>query len=143
MFEIYKKGQGIAARWMTAGTLGALSAFGSYELLDVLQARLADQQTGEEELLLGIAPLSMLIAVVAFMGAMIGVALVVNSKRFVDYLVASETELRKVAWPKRDELKRQTVIVIVTMGLFAALLLAADALFGFGSAWLFLGKFSI
>ena len=142
MFEIYKKGQGIAARWMTAGTLGALSAFGAFELREFLSGQLADD-AGNEYLLLDAVPWSLPIAAMAFLAAMIGVALVVNSKRFVDYLVASETELRKVAWPKRDELKRQTVIVIVTMLLFSALLLAADFMFGLGSAKLFLGKFSI
>jgi len=142
MFDIYKKGQGVAARWITAVTLGALSAFGSYELREYLSGKLADD-VGREYLLLDAVPWSMPIAAVVFLAAMIGVAFVVNNKRFVDYLIASETELRKVAWPKRDELKRQTVVVIVTMLLFAALLLVADVIFALGSTKLFLGTFSI
>ena len=142
VFEIYKKGQGVAARWMTAAVLGALSAFGSYELREFLSGKLVDKTTAREYLLLNAVPWSLPIAALVFLAAMIGVALAVNSKKFVDYLIASETELRKVAWPKRDELKRQTVVVIVTMLLFAVLLFVADVIFAAGSAKLFLGRFS-
>ena len=140
MFEIYKKGQGVAARWMTAVTLGALSAFGCYELREFLSGKLVDAD-GREYMLLDAVPWSMLIAAVTFLAAMIGMALVVNSKRFVDYLIASETELRKVAWPRRNELKRQTAVVIVTLLLFAVMLRLADIIFAFGSTALFLGRF--
>lgn len=141
MFEIYKRGQGVAARWMTAAVLGALAAFGSYELRGFLSGRLLDENE-REYALLDALPWSLVISAFVFVAAMIGVALAVNNRKFVDYLIASETELRKVAWPKREELKRQTLVVIVTMLLFSALLLVADLIFAAGSAKLFLGRFS-
>lgn len=39
-------------------------------------------------------------------------------------------EMRKVTWPKRDELKDSTVVVLVISGLIAAFVFAADFLIG-------------
>ncbi|WP_197440252.1 preprotein translocase subunit SecE [Polystyrenella longa] len=46
--------------------------------------------------------------------------------RFADFLIAVEAEMAKVSWPGREELKRSTVVVIVTMVLLAAFLLVCD-----------------
>ena len=132
MLDIYKKGQGATARWVTAGALGALAAFGCYELEEFLSI-----QT-KEAMVFGGVSWSFLLSVAAFVVAVLVVAMIANSKRFVDYLIASETELKKVAWPTKSELKRQTMVVIVTLGIFAALLFVADLVFALGSQALFL-----
>jgi len=40
------------------------------------------------------------------------------------------SEFKKIIWPKRDELAKQTVIVIVICGLFGAVIFGMDAVFG-------------
>ncbi|MEZ6045777.1 MAG: preprotein translocase subunit SecE [Planctomycetaceae bacterium] len=46
--------------------------------------------------------------------------------RFADFLIAVEAEMAKVSWPGKSELKRSTVVVIVTMVLLASYLLFCD-----------------
>lgn len=120
--EIYKKGQGYVARWITAAACGALLAFGCFELYEKLQ-----------EYKLGIVPpgimdltWSALISALVFIAGAIGIGFLVNYPKFVDYLISSEVELRKVSWPTRLELKRQTAVVIFVLVAFAVILLAAD-----------------
>jgi preprotein translocase subunit SecE len=118
MFEIYKRGQGTTARWITAGGLGGLAAFGAFELRESLSG---NYPTG---------PAATLGGAVLFVAAAAAIAWLINWPRFVDYLIMSEAELRKVSWPTRDELKRQTTVVIFTLVAFAFILLLSDMIFG-------------
>ena len=133
MFEIYKRGQGTRARSVTAIALGALAVFGCYSLQDFIGGYT------EAKVKLGFMDLSVsvLLSAVAFLVAGMLVALICNHKRLVDYLISSETELRKVSWPTRADLKQQTVIVIVTILIFSALLFVADLVFAYGSKHLY------
>ena len=135
MLEVYKKGQGTRARWVAAVALGAMALFGCYELQEMLSRRLSD----DAPLNLGVTaiPLSVVISALAFLAAAVAVAWVVNSRRSANYLITSEMELRKVSWPTRTELKRQTAVVIVTLIFFGLVLLAADIFFVNGSRWLY------
>ena len=123
MFEIYKKGQGTTARWIAAVGMGALAAFGTFELYDSLSAL-----TGS---LFGVT-WGMLISIVVFLGAAALIAWLVNLPKFVDYLIMSEIELRKVSWPTREELKRQTTVVIIALVAFSLVLWVADLIFTSG-----------
>jgi len=131
--DIYKKGQGTIARWVAAGGMGGFAVFGCYELQEYV-ARFTDRA-----LSLGFVsmPVSVLASFGAFVAAAVVIGVVVNSKRFVDYLIMSEVELRKVSWPSRADLKRQTVAVIVTLLFFSVILLVADVVFVFGSSRLY------
>jgi len=132
--QIYKKGQGVTVRWVAVAALGALAVFGCYGLEDFVRGYTADAG-----LSLGFATVqwSVLVSVCAFLGAVALIAFIVNHKRLVDYLISSETELRKVSWPTRAELKRQTVVVLVTIVIFSLVLLVADLLFAYGSGLLY------
>lgn len=46
--------------------------------------------------------------------------------RFADFLIAVEAEMMKVSWPKRDELYRSTIVVIVTMVFLGVYLVFCD-----------------
>jgi len=133
MFEIYKRGQGTRARAVAAIALGALAVFGCYSLQDFIGGYT------EAKLTLGFMDLSVsvLVSAVAFLVAGMLVALICNHKRLVDYLISSETELRKVSWPTRADLKQQTLIVIATIVIFSALLFVADLVFAYGSKHLY------
>jgi preprotein translocase subunit SecE len=54
-----------------------------------------------------------------------------------DYTKDVGTELRKVSWPTRDELRDSTVVVIVTVLLVAAFIGIVDQILNMGVALLF------
>ena len=133
MFEIYKKGQGIAARWMTAAALGALAVFGCF----ALQGKVGEYTNRVYDLGSVKVPLSLMVSAAVFAAAAILIAAIINHKRFVDYLISSEVELRKVSWPTKAELKQQTIVVIATIIFFAIVLRLSDIIFAFGSRRLY------
>ena len=53
------------------------------------------------------------------------------------YLREVRDEMRKVAWPKRDEVIRYSIVVVITVVVYAALVGGFDYLFGLMSGWLY------
>ena len=47
------------------------------------------------------------------------------------YLREVRDEMRKVAWPKRDEVVRYSIVVVITVVVYAAMVGGFDALFTF------------
>lgn len=119
MFEIYKRGQGTTARWIAAIGMGGLAAFGCYELREYISGFRGGTT-------------STVVSAVVFAAAAGLIAWLINWPKFVDYLILSGAELRKVSWPTRDELKRQTAVVIFALVAFSVMLLIADLVFGWG-----------
>ncbi len=54
----------------------------------------------------------------------------VNYPAFADFLIATEAELNKVSWVTRRRLVQDTIVVLVTLALFAVFLLLIDQLWG-------------
>lgn len=53
------------------------------------------------------------------------------------YLREVRDEMRKVAWPNRDEVVRYSIVVVCTVIVYAALVSGLDFGFGFLSEWLY------
>jgi preprotein translocase subunit SecE len=53
------------------------------------------------------------------------------------YLREVRDEMRKVAWPKRPEVKRYSIIVIITVIFYTALVGGLDFVFGELSQWFY------
>ncbi len=53
------------------------------------------------------------------------------------YLREVRDEMRKVAWPNRPEVKRYSIIVIITVVVYTALVGGFDYLFGMLSEWFY------
>ena len=53
------------------------------------------------------------------------------------YLREVRDEMRKVAWPKRPEVVRYSIVVVVTVIIYTALVGGLDALFNVLSGWLY------
>ena len=53
------------------------------------------------------------------------------------YVNEVRDEMRKVAWPKWPEVKRMSIIVLVTVVLYTAYVGGLDSLFGLLSGWLY------
>ena len=74
---------------------------------------------------LRLSPGDAIVGSVFLLGAA-GIAYLINAPGAVDFLMATEAELRKVSWPTWPDLRRQTFVVIATVAIFAALILIAD-----------------
>jgi len=55
----------------------------------------------------------------------------------VQYLREVRDEMRKVAWPKWPEVRRFSLIVLVTVLLYTGYVFVLDSLFGVLSGWLY------
>jgi preprotein translocase subunit SecE len=53
------------------------------------------------------------------------------------YLREVRAELKKVAWPTRPEVRKYSIVVLITVVFFTALVTLLDFLFGTGALWLF------
>lgn len=73
--------------------------------------------------------------IVGVISVVVGVAIVYQARRQEEkheYYLASIGELRKVTWPTWPDTKKMTVIVVIVVGIFSAIL----AVFDLGFAWL-------
>ncbi len=112
---LYKKNQGRLTRQLTAAAIWAAVAIGAWAMS---QTVLADVEPSARYAIAG---------GVALLGAWFAYR-IVNYPPFADFLVDVEGEMAKVSWPSRDELKRATVVVLVTMFLLSFVLFMYDLL---------------
>lgn len=119
-FNIYKKGQG---KWVRLGTvigMGLLIALGIKWINDTFMA---------------LAPAYSKMIMVVIFGCLGGLLCfyVVNRPNIADFMILTESEMRKVVWPSRQNVIRATrLVVAATLGL-ALMLWIVDTFF----VWLF------
>jgi preprotein translocase subunit SecE len=112
--KIYKPGQGYWTRLLTAAGAGIILVFGLVWLANVL--------------LLQPVPEAIVIASVT---VVIGGTLywIMNRPRIVQFLIDTDSEMRKVNWPSRREIYGSTWVVICGTILMAVLLFGIDSAF--------------
>ena len=111
--SVYKKGQGTAARGVTAVVALLLAIWGSHQMWYTvhdwpLVARV------------------ILTAVVAGLFGGLPIYLTLFHHHAVDILIETQQEMRKVAWSSRGEVFTSTFVVIVTVALLSAFILITD-----------------
>jgi len=114
-FGVYKRTQGRIARQVTFAACALLVAMGCWQLSEELHGY------GSEGIRLGI-PLLLLAAGVWACFRL------VQLPQFADFLISVESEMNKVAWPKRRELINASIVVIVVIFLLATMLFTFDLL---------------
>jgi preprotein translocase subunit SecE len=117
-FTIYKPGQGKWVRWGTVGGMALIVLCGTFWL------------TGSEQLLVD-KPLAVKAAAGAIwtvLGALLTFWLV-NSPKMAEFLIMTESEMRKVSWPSRREVISSTKVVILLTLILGVLLYLVDYLF--------------
>jgi preprotein translocase subunit SecE len=112
--DTYKPNQGWHARLWTGIGLGVLALAGLYQLY-------VTQLQGE-------TTTAVQYGVPALLGAALAWVIfrVLQFPPFVDFLIATEAEMKKVSWTTKAELKRATVVVLTTVFLMAVYLFAVD-----------------
>jgi len=126
---IYKQGQGYWVRLMSAIGFGLLVMMGLVWLWD----QLSGIQIGEIESVY--VQGSVAIIVVTFFG-LIGYHLIGRRPKFVDFMIASEGEMRKVNWSTKREIIGSTVLVILLTIFIAICCKTADLIFSAFFQWI-------
>ena len=126
-FTIHKKGQGYWTRMGTAfgaALLAGLTAYNIYIYLPLLINLGAGAEARERQVALA--------AAVAFFAAFAFFAWrMMNKPSNVDFLIATDSEMKKVNWTSRKDLIGSTKVVIVFMFLIALILFLVDIIFSY------------
>ena len=128
-FTIQKRGQGYWTRMGTAAgaaLLGALTAYNLYVWLPVLMnlGSTPEAVAREKQIAMGVAA-GFFVLFAAFAWRLM------NKPDNVDFLIATDSEMKKVNWTSRRELIGSTKVVIVFMFLIAAFLFVIDVAFSY------------
>jgi preprotein translocase subunit SecE len=122
-FHIYKSGQGYWTRMLTAGGVALVTIFVAqfcYSQLPVLVQSLQRHPNVKIGITVGVV---LAIALVTF--------LVMNRPRNADFLIATDSEMKKVNWTSRKELIGSTKVVVIFLFAITLLLFVLDLVFGF------------
>ena len=122
---MYKPGQAKWVRGVTAAGIGVIVAFGIHWLIEELRG-----VTWANEYVLG----GVSIAIVAIFGALAW--WVLNKPGIVDFMIATESEMRKVNWPTKKEIYGSTWVVIIGTLLVTLFLFVIDFSFASLFTWL-------
>ena len=118
--SIYKSGRGYWVRMMSAlgfGTLVLAGVAWGWAQMDVINDPILYQA-------------AMAVAVIVVAAVIFYYLLGINQK-IVDFMIATEDEMKKVNWPSKKEIIGSTWVVIAGTLLIAAVLFAIDVIFGF------------
>ncbi len=126
-FSIYKSGQGY---WTRMGTVGA-AALIAFLTAGFFFERMRTWSVFQDAT--GHPKMGMIVGIIAL--GLAGLAFwafqILNRPKVVDFLVATESEMKKVNWTTRQELIGSTKVVILFMFLIALLLFLIDVFFGY------------
>ncbi len=118
---IYKSGQGYWTRMMSAAAMGMLALLGGYWIWDRWGA--TTHQTNGKYIAIA-AALLFLAMVAGIMWWYLG-----HNHRSVDFLIATEGEMKKVNWSTRREIFGSTGVVIFTMFAISIFCFVCDRIF--------------
>ncbi len=129
--RLRKEGQGMIVRTVAGVILVGLLAFGCASLANAVNAAWWDGQ------IIPTVPFfefqisnGYLVSFALFMIGCFGVyTQVVNHPDVAEFLIETETELRKVSWPEAGEFLNATIVVLIAIFLIAVFLGLADIIF--------------
>ena len=124
--ELYKKGQGKHTRTVTFVAVMLVVVIGAGVLSDKLSGY---GLTRPPMVRYGVPTL-----IVVGMGWMM--FKLVNRPKTADFLIATESEMKKVSWSSRKEIVGSTKVVIVFTFILAAILYSTDVIFAALFGWL-------
>ncbi len=119
-FSLYKPGQGYWTRMLSAVGAGALVLTGSGWLWNELSVIRDEQYRLYVQAGVGVA------VIMIFSGLLWWI---LNKPRVADFMIATESEMRKVNWPTRREIIGSTWVVISGTMLMALLLFVVNLTF--------------
>lgn len=137
-FSIHKKGQGYWTRMgtaLSAGLIIALATWFFYQQLPVWLTPLFTPESPTVEQGRAGAAMARNVTIGACAAILLGFSLLawrlMNKPSNVDFLIATDGEMKKVNWTSRRELIGSTKVVIFFMFLIAFILFGIDIVFGY------------
>jgi preprotein translocase subunit SecE len=124
VFDIYKRGQGKYTRLCSAFAIAIVAGLGCLQLYKKLQA-------GDLGLWIETMVPSGLFVILAIL-----IFWLVNKPSLADFMIAAESEMKKVSWSSRQEIAVSTFIVIIVVVIMALLLGTTDIGFRTLFTWL-------
>lgn len=126
--ELYKPEEASRTRGLIAVLLAALLGYGLFHLHEFLAGwtfwkdDLASGTLGAE------FPLSPRVILVAVLGVLtaVGIYLLCNHPKVVDFLIDTEKEMQNVSWAPRHEVVSSSVVVVITVIILAGYLGLVD-----------------
>jgi preprotein translocase subunit SecE len=117
MFKTYKEGQARLSRWIMVAIIIAMAGFGCYQLHYTFTGKITEPIPHIGFILGGEFPITpaKLISIGIFLVCLVGCFILYNHKKVVDFLVETETELRKVSWASKKEVISSSIVVIFTV----------------------------
>ncbi len=125
-FDIYKRGQGKYTRIATFVGVMVIGVIGAWALSNKLHAY---EATSSPYIRFGVPA-------VLVVGLGILMFWIVNRPASADFMIATESEMKKVSWSSRKEILGSTKVVIVTTFIMAGVLFGVDVLFAKLFDWL-------
>jgi preprotein translocase subunit SecE len=122
--QIYKNGQGRYTRIGTAVGVAAIILILAYYAMVVLERHLPSTEDWSYKLYVQYGVPTAIGAGLALLAAWL-----LNKPSFVDFLIATESEMKKVSWSSRAELLGSATVVIVTVFLMAFIIWVVDMAF--------------
>ncbi len=136
--EFYKKGQGSISRLLSLVSGGLLIVWGGYALWVKLQGTGAANVMSFEVPHIGLEiNLALVISVVVVVLGWLGLVWLLNRPRSVDLLVETESEMRKISWPSKQEAWNSSIVVVVTVLVMMGLLFFYDVMLNMILSFLF------
>ena len=118
---IYKRDKGNASRGIGVAVLVGVALFGCRELYRLLLDSGLPPVPGG----LGLRWADLITGFIGA-GCALGIFLLLNNPKVVDFLLETEAELKKVSWSTPKQVFSNTVIVIVSVIVLAFFILASD-----------------
>ncbi len=118
---IYKRDKGNASRGIGVAALGGVALFGCRELYQFLMASALPPVPGG----LGLRWADLVVGLVGA-GCALGIFLLLNNHKVVDFLIETEAELKKVSWSPPKQVFSNTVVVIVSVVFLAFFVVISD-----------------
>lgn len=119
-FRLYKPGQGTHVRWGTAAGAGVIALAASAFVYE----QLGRFTWGEVLWVRTLVPLALLVGLVLLIFRLVG-----QHRGVVDFLIATEAEMKKVNWSTRREVLGATKVVIFTVLALGLIMFLVDAVF--------------
>jgi preprotein translocase subunit SecE len=129
-FTIYKSGQGYWTRMGTVGGAGIIAVLTAQFLYDQARVWFKDS-TGHTRQSMVLGLVFAFLAIFALI-----VYRITNRPKVVEFLIATDAEMKKVNWTSRKELIGSTKVVIVFMILIATILFVFDTVFAQVFHWI-------
>ena len=124
VFNIYKRGQGKHTRLCSAFSVTIIVGLGCLRLYSKLEA----------------TELGLWVVTMVPAGVFVFLSLLIfwltNKPKVADFMIAAESEMKKVSWSSRKEVAVSTLIVIVVVVVMAGLLFVTDLSFRTFFNWL-------